>query len=154
MRLIIKQIKNKYIVRYNLYDASNQIVFTAKDNISFTNKKLNIYDHDKKCISYITLKDDFNIYVRDTLITTIKKDTILESTLQLDNLEWVIIGDIIGFNFHVMSQDKSMIAKISKKTTVFDKRCSVEILDKSQAEQCLAIILSLSEFIDRNKKRK
>lgn len=152
MRLIIKQLKNKYIVRYNLYDASNHIVFTAKDTFSFTNKKLNIYDQAKKCFSYVTLKDDFNIYVRDNLITTIKQDQSLESTLQIDNLGWIIVGDISGFNFHIMNADKTILARVSKRTTVFEKRCSVEILADSQAELCIALILTLSELIDKNKK--
>lgn len=152
MRLIIKQLKNKYIVRYNLYDASNDILFTAKDTISFTNKKLNIYDQAKKCFSYVTLKNDFNIYIRDNLITTIKQDQILESTLPIENLGWNFVGDISGFNFHIMNSDKVMLARVSKKTTVFEKRCSVEIHDDSQAEICVALILTLSELIDKNKK--
>lgn len=154
MRLIIKQLKNKYIVRYNLYDASNHIVFTAKDTFSFTNKKLNIYDQSKHCFSYVTLKDDFNIYVRDNLVTTIKEYQPLESTLEIDNLGWIVVGDISGFNFHIMNADKTILARVSKRTTVFDKRCSVEIHDDMKAEICIALILTLSEVIDKAKKNK
>ena len=157
MKLYFKQRFFSWFDSYDIYNESQEVVYTVKGQLSWGHC-LNIYDAYGEHVA--TLKEQlftffvkkFNIYVRDVYIGNIEKEfTFFVPSFFFPYKNWRIEGELFEWDYEIRDQNGILVATASKELFRFTDTYVIDVKKEEDAIYALMVVLAIdAEKCSRN----
>ena len=156
MKLLLRQRFFSWFDSYDIYDESENTIFKVKGELSFGHM-FNIYDQNDNLIG--RLKEQvfrflphFTMYENDVEVGEIVKEfTFFRPKFTLSCSDWVINGDVWGWDYSIVDSNNVEIASISKQLFNFTDTYVLDIVNNKDALRVLMIVLAIDAIKCNNK---
>lgn len=148
MKLLFKQRFFSWFDSYDIYDESQNVVFTVKGELSWGHL-LRIYDaygNPLGCIKekILTLLPLFEMYLDDQCIGHIKKEfTFFKPAFDIDFNGWYVEGNWLEWDYNIHDASGQIVASISKDIWNWTDTYILDIQDPQDALYVLMLVLAI-----------
>lgn len=147
MKLYVKQKFLSLNASFNIWDENNQEKYNVEGKLISLGRQFTIYKKGEK-IAFIAQEilnffPKFNIYIEDEKIASIqKKFSLFNPIYEIENLNWVINGDIFAHEYTISKENK-IIASISKKYLKLTDTYEIDINNEEDEIMVLAVVITI-----------
>lgn len=155
MKLIFKQKILSWLDSYEVYDETENIVYTVKSELAW-GKKLHVYGANGGYLGTVREKlqffsrPKFEIYIGHDYAGIIsKRITFFKPELDIEYLGWYVEGDFTEWDYTVYSADGNTIATISKELWKFSDTYTIDVANPDFALNVLMLVIAIDAEKDR-----
>ncbi len=156
MKLLFKQRFFSWFDSYDIFDESDNVIFTVKGQLSWGHR-LNIYNSANVHIGTVkevvfTWLPKFELYEGDRLVGVLKKKfQLFKNSYNLDLLGWDVNGNFMGWDYSILDSHGSVVAKVNKVIFKFNDTYEIDVVDPENALYALMFTLAIdAEKCSRN----
>lgn len=156
MKLLFKQRFFSWFDSYDIFDESDNVVFTVKGQLSWGHR-LNIYNSANVHIGTVkevvfTWLPKFELYEGDRLVGVLKKKfQLFKNSYDLDLLGWDVNGNFMGWDYSILDSHGSVVARVNKVIFKFNDTYEIDVVDPENALYALMFTLAIdAEKCSRN----
>ena len=154
MKLYVKEKLMSFHNRYFIYDESGEVAYEIESKVISIGDKTTIYDMSGNKVAYIeqeifNLTPNYNIYIKDSYAFKIsKKFQLFKNDYVLSN-GYEVEGNFLMFDFVIYDEKNKKVGSIKRQLISFGDKYEINILDPSKKEIVLAIIVAITNDINR-----
>lgn len=156
MKLLFKQRFFSWFDSYDIFDESDNVIFTVKGQLSWGHR-LNIYNSANVHIGTVkevvfTWLPKFELYEGDRLVGVLKKKfQLFKNSYDLDLLGWNVNGNFMGWDYSILDSHGSVVARVNKVIFKFNDTYEIDVVDPENALYALMFTLAIdAEKCSRN----
>lgn len=156
MKLLFKQRFFSWFDSYDIFDESDNVIFTVKGQLSWGHR-LNIYNSANVHIGTVkevvfTWLPKFELYEGDRLVGVLKKKfQLFKNSYDLDLLGWNVNGNFMGWDYSILDSRGSVVARVNKVIFKFNDTYEIDVVDPENALYALMFTLAIdAEKCSRN----
>lgn len=148
MKLLFKQRFFSWLDSYDIYDEEGNTVYTVEGRLSFT-KCLDVYDASGNFVGraerqMLTFLPRFDIYIDGELKGTVTKEfSFFKPSFDIDYLGWHVDGDIMEWDYEIISSSGEVMATVSKELFNFTDTYVLNIKYPQSALHVLMLVLAI-----------
>lgn len=143
--------------KFNIKDENNLNLYEISSKIISIGDKTTIKDMNGNQVAYIEqellhLMPNYNVYINDNFAFKIaKKMKLLKNEYSLSN-GYRVEGNFMMLDFVVYDDDNNQIGSIKRKFISLGDKYEMDIIDKKKKEIILAIIVAITNDVNRSQK--
>lgn len=147
MKLLFKQRLFSWFDSYDIYNESNETVYTVEGQLSWGHR-LHIYDTSKRHVATVkqvimTFLPKFELYVNDNYLGCISKElSFFKPKYNIDFNGWHVEGNFVEWNYEIY-QGSRLVATVQKELWNFTDTYSMDIANPQDALCVLMLVLAI-----------
>ncbi len=139
--------------KFDIYDESGIVKYRVEGALFSFGEKFKMFDEYGNLLyqlnqEILTWMPKYNLIKDGQIVASLKKKfTFLQDRYEIEQLGWVVQGDIWSHDFQIYNGN-SLIASIKKQWFTLGDCYEFDVVDTSNVELVLAVILMIDEVID------
>ena len=140
--------------RIEITDDAGNVVYRAETQFPSIHDKTDIYDANGRHVAYferklITLHEIHYVDMENGKRFTLSNELLhlIKDVTNIEELGWVIQGNILALNFNIRDAQGELIALVSQKVLSIHDKYSVDIYKLEYEEEVVAILITLQHML-------
>jgi uncharacterized protein YxjI len=156
MKLYIKQEVFTWADRFYVYDAGENVLFSAEGEIFSWGKKLHVYDARGGETAYIeqqllTFLPRYNIYIHGGSVAQIKREfTFFSPLYTVEGPGWRVEGDFLAHDYQITCNGR-VVAVMHKEWLTWGDCYEIDVFSDRDVVMALCVILAIDCIMAQSK---